>query len=365
MKAMLLAAGLGERMRPLTLGRAKPSLPLLNRSIIGHVLDHLKRHDVTEVVINLHYEPESIRGLLGDGSRHGVKVHYSEEPIIMGTAGGLKKAEPLLKDSGTFFMINSDSITDCDLGAALKKHREAAALATMVLVPVRTGVDYGLVEVGDRDRVTRISGKPAGETDPHASRYHFAGIHVLEPEIFSAIPPAGRSEINSEVYPRLLHEGRLIKAYIHNGFWREMGNPGLYLEGALAYLKSGRDQGLEALRSAAGVYLDRTTLPPGTTIDPPVIIGRGTAVGTGCSFMNGVIIGKQARVGEGCSLRSTVVWDGARVGDGASLSECIVTSGVYVPPGVSLSHKIFLRAEGYTGKKDKLERLGSCLTANI
>ena len=365
MKAMILAAGLGERMRPLTLDRAKPSLPLLNRPIIGHVLDHLKAHGVTEAVINLHYEPETIRGLVGDGSRYGVRVQYSDEPMILGTAGGLKKVEPFLRDAGTFFMINSDSITDCDLGAALQKHREGSALATMVLVPVRPGADYGVVEVGDRDLVARISGKPSGESDPRAARYHFAGIHVLEPEMLKAIPAGVRSEINSGIYPRLIREGKAIGAFVHAGFWRELGNPALYLEGALACLRTVRDPSLEAIRSAEGVYLDRASLPEGTNVDPPLIVGRGSSIEAGCSFMGGVIVGRQARLGKGCSLRSTIVWDGARVGEGSRLSECIVTSGVYVPPGISLSHKIFLRAEGYTGKKDRLERIGSCLTASL
>jgi NDP-sugar pyrophosphorylase family protein len=257
MKAMILAAGLGERMRPLTLDRAKPSLPLLNRAIIVHVLDHLKAHGVSEVVINLHYQPESIRGIVGDGSRHGVRVHYSEEPVILGTAGGLKKAEPYLRDSGSFFMVNSDSVTDCDLTAVLMRHRESAALATLVLIPVRQGSDYGVVEVDERDRIARISGKPPAKPDPAARPYNFAGVHVLEPEIFQAIQEAGRSEINSEVYPRLIAEGRPILGFVHSGFWSELGSPALYLKGALAYLRAGRDPSLAGLRTAACTWIGR------------------------------------------------------------------------------------------------------------
>src|SRR3989441_4582889 len=202
MKAMVLAAGLGERMWPLTEGRAKPSLPLLNRPIIAFPLEHLARHGVKEVVINLHYHPESIRGTVGDGRRHGLKVHYSEEPIILGTAGGLKKAEPLLKDSGSFLMVNSDSLSDCDLSAVLKKHRESGALATMVLTPQDSKSGYSTVEMDVRNRIGRIAGNPPGDSDPGAGRYFFTGIHVLEPEIFNSIP-AGKSDINKDVYPRL------------------------------------------------------------------------------------------------------------------------------------------------------------------
>jgi len=364
MKAMILAAGMGERMWPLTEERAKPSLPLINRPMIAHVLEHLARHGVEEAVINLHYHPESIRGLVGDGKKYGVKVHYSDEPVILGTAGGLKKAETFLKDSAPFFMINSDSIGDCDLSAALKKHRESAALATMVLIPQDPKSGYSTVEMDERDRIVRIAGNPSGSSDPGTGRYFFSGIHVLEPDIFAAIP-SGKSEINSDIYPRLITAGRVIKGFVHTGFWKELGNPRLYLEGSLALLRGIKDPGLAAIQVSEGVYLDRVPLPKEVAIEPPVFLARGASIGPEAALLGGVIIGRQATIGKGCSLRSTLVWDGARVGEGSRLSECIVTSGVFVPAGVSLTNKIFLRAEGYQGKKQKMERLGGCWMINL
>jgi NDP-sugar pyrophosphorylase family protein len=365
MKAMILAAGLGERMRPLTADRAKPSLPLLNRTVIAQTLQLLRLHGVTEAVINLHYEPESIRGIVGDGRRHGIKVHYSEEPIILGTAGGLKKAEPYLKGGGPFFMINSDCVSDCDLTAALKKHKESQAIATMVLMPPVSGADYGVVEVGERDRIQRIAGRPDGEAAPGASLYHFAGIHVLEQEIFDAIPAKGKVEINSEVYPGLIRGGKSIKSFVHSGFWRELGTPRLYLAGVLSFLKEIQDPQMQGLKTGEGIYLDKATLPAEGSFEPPLYIGRGTTIGAGASLLGGVAIGRQASVGRNCSIRSSIVWDGARIGDGARLSDCVVTSGAAVPPDVSLSGKIFLKAEGYHGKRDRLERIGSCWIANL
>jgi mannose-1-phosphate guanylyltransferase len=364
MKAMILAAGLGERMWPLTEERAKPSLPLINRPMIAHTLAHLARHGVDEAVINLHYYPESIRGLVGDGKKYGVRVHYSDEPVILGTAGGLKKAEPFFKDSGTFFMLNSDSVGDCDLGAALKKHREASSLVTMVLIPQDPKSGYATVEMDQRDRIVRIAGNPSGPSDPAAGRYFFSGIHIIEPDIFGEIP-AGKSEINSDIYPKLISAGKNIRGYVHTGFWREMGNPRLYLEGSIALLRVLNDPGLAAIQGPAGIYLDRVALPKDVASEPPVFIGRGASIGPQSALLGGVVIGRQATIGKGCSLRSTLVWDGARIGDGTRLSECIVTSGVFVPAGVSLTNKIFLRAEGYQGKKQKMERLGSCWMINL
>jgi NDP-sugar pyrophosphorylase family protein len=346
-------------MWPLTEERAKPSLPLINRPLIAHTLEALARHGITEAVINLHYQPESIRGLIGDGRKYGLKVHYSEEPVILGTAGGLKKAEPLLKDAGTLFMLNSDSLGDCDLTAVLKKHRETGAMATLVLRPQDPKSGYSTVETDDGHRIVRIAGLPEGGEDPKLGRYFFAGIHVFEPGIFDAIEP-GKSDINRDVYPRLITAGRLVKGYVHGGFWREFETPRLYLEGALAVLREGQNPSLKTLASSEGVYLDRVALPNDTVVEPPLFLGRGTAVGQGAALLGGVVIGRQVTIGKGCSLRTTLVWDGARIGDGTKLSECIVTSGVYVPPDQSLSNKIFLRAEGYQGKKKRMERLGSC-----
>ncbi len=360
MKAMILAAGLGERMRPLTDGRAKPSLPVLNRPLISLILDFLKRHGVTEAMINLHHCPDSIRGILGDGRRIGLKVSYSEETLILGTAGGLKKVEGFFRGSGTFILINGDFLTDCDLGAALKAHREAGATATMVLAPVRPEMEYGIVEVDDRGNILRIAGLPAGQPSSDARHFNFIGLHILEPAILDAIPAGRKVEINREVYPGLIQGGKTVKGFIHAGFWREMGTPRLYLDGSLALLRSAAIPPPNANMSTEGIYLDQATLPEDAVVSPPVLIGKGTTVGAGCSLLGGVVIGRQSILGRGCALRSTIIWDGGRVGDGAALTDCIVTSGVYVPPGTSVSGKIIFRVEGYQGKKERLERLGGC-----
>jgi NDP-sugar pyrophosphorylase family protein len=362
MKAMVLAAGLGERMRPLTEGRAKPSLPLVNRPIIIQTLAYLKSHGVDEAVINLHYQPESIRGLVGDGSRIGLRVHFSEEQAILGTAGGLKKAEAYFRDAGTFVLINSDFATDCDLTAAVQTHRQSQAVATLILAPRRGGKEYNPVVMDGEGRIISIAGSGR---EGEGEAFTFTGIHILEPSILAAIPAGVRYEINREVYPVLMHNGALIRGHVHPGFWREMGTPRLYLEGALDVLAQGRDSSLIPLRAGEGIYLDGTTLPANTVSGPPLFVGRGSSVGSHCSLQGGVIIGKHCRLGAGCALRSTLVWDGARLGDKVQLSDCIVTSGVYVPPMTNLTGRILFRVDGYQGRKDHLERVGTSWAARL
>lgn len=368
MKAMILAAGLGERMRPLTESRAKPSLPLLNRPIIAQTLTYLKAHGVEEAVINLHWQPESIRGVIGNGQRLGVKVAYSEEQVILGTAGGLKKAEAHFQGGGTFVLINGDFVTDCDLGSVMADHRKSGAVATMVLTPHRPGTDYGSVEVDPATgHVVAIAGRgrKAGPRVTETESYTFTGIHILEPTILDLIPPGVKYEINREVYPVLMQSGGLVKGYVHRGLWHEMGTPRLYLEGNLAQLATGTDPAIQPLKKSDGVFLENVSLPASTTASAPYLIGRGTAMGERCSMQGGVIIGRQTRVGSGSALRSSMIWDGARLGDKVQLTDCIVTSGVFIPPMSSLSGRILFRVEGYQGKKDNLERVGQAWAARL
>lgn len=365
---MILAAGLGERMRPLTENRAKPSLPLLNRPIIAQTLSYLKGFGVDEAVINLHWQPESIRGVVGNGLRIGVKVHYSEEQLILGTAGGLKKAETHFHGGGTFILINGDFYTDCDLGAVVADHKKSGAVATMVLTPPRPGTDYGSVEVDpSTGHVVSIAGhgRKPGPRVSEVESYTFTGIHILEPSILDLIPPGVKSEINREIYPALMQKGGLIRGYVHKGLWCEMGTPRLYLEGNLALLAAGNDPSIQPLKKSEGVFLENLTLPASATAAAPYLIGKGTAIGERCSMQGGVIIGRQVRVGAGCALRSSLIWDGARLGDKVSLTDCIVTSGVFVPPGASLSGRVLFRVEGYIGKRDHLERVGQAWAARL
>jgi NDP-sugar pyrophosphorylase family protein len=371
MKAMVLAAGLGERMRPLTESRAKPSLPLLNRPIIVHTLLYLKGQGVDEAVINLHHHPESIRGLVGDGARLGIRIHYSEEDPILGTAGGLKKAEAYFRESGTFVMINSDFVTDCDLAAALGEHRSTGAVATMVLTPKPPGSAYGLVTMDPESRIQSIAGlpkPPAGtpvQSTGDLDGYTFTGVHLLEPSVLGAIPAGVPYEINRQVYPRFIQDGTLIRGYVHRGVWREMGTPRLYLDGSLHLLAEAPDPGLIGLHKGEGIYLDGVVLPVTTNCAPPLLIGRGSSLGPHCSLQGGVVIGKQCRIGPGCALRSSIVWDGARLGERVQLTECIVTSGVFVPPRTTLSGRILFRVDGYPGRKDHLERVGTAWAARL
>jgi mannose-1-phosphate guanylyltransferase len=360
MKAMVLAAGYGERMKPLTWNRAKPALPLLNRPSILHLLEHLAKSGISQVMLNLHYRPDTIRALEPRIKELGLRVGFSEEAVILGTGGGLKNAEPYLSD-GTLVMVNSDFVTDCPILLALEFHKQSRALATLVLTPFSEGTEYGAVEMDQGGRIVRIAGRPGSDTGK--PRYHFTGIHILEQQIFNEIPRGVKSEINREVYPRLIEGGARISGYVHQGFWRELGTPQRYLDGSLDLLARGDSGFLQRTRVREGVYSATPLSELHGKVESAFLAGTKVRMEEG-AFAAGAVLGDRVHLSRGASLTRAVLWDDVKVGEQSSLDECIVGVGARVPPHTRLHRKIALDAESYGGDLKGLEpRDGLLLTS--
>ncbi len=185
-KAMLLAAGAGNcAWRPLTYETPKPMVPVVNRPVIHHVLDNLLKHGVEEVMVNLHSMPEQVRGYCGDGSRWSLKVAYSHEPKLMGTAGAIKKAETFLKD-GPFFVMSGDGLSDIDLAAMYAFHRKRGAVATMATKRIDARFEYGVTLTDASQRIKGFMEKPSWG-DVFSNKVN-TGIYLFEPEVLKLIP---------------------------------------------------------------------------------------------------------------------------------------------------------------------------------
>lgn len=227
MKAMILAAGYGERMRPLTNSMPKPLLPINNKPILHYTLQLLKKNGIFEIVINLHHLPGMIMNVFGDGSSLGMKIHYSYEKEILGTAGGIKAAEGFLKD-GTFLVINSDIIVDIDIKKVVEFHKKNKAFVTMVLRHDTDADRYGAIEVDSDGRIRRFLGNPEYNGVSPLKKLMFTGIHIIEPEIFDEIPSGRYCGITEETYPKLMNDNIPIYGYEFNGYWIDMGTPERY-----------------------------------------------------------------------------------------------------------------------------------------
>lgn len=227
MKAMILAAGLGTRLRPLTDVTPKPLLPVAGTPMIVWNLLLLKRHGIRDVVINLHHLGDIIRQALGDGSALGMRLIYSYEPVILGTGGGIKQAEPHFQGEPVL-VLNGDTLFELDLGAVMAFHRERAAAATLVLRQDPDAARWGLVEVTDRAEIVRITGRGRSAPTVTAARM-FAGIHILHPRLLHYLPADTECSI-IDAYVKGIQDEERILGFDFDGFWSDVGTPERYAQ---------------------------------------------------------------------------------------------------------------------------------------
>ena len=303
MRAIVLSAGYGTRLWPLTEDRTKPAIPILGKPLVGYVAEYVASYGFDEIVVNLHHRPESVRKALGDGSRFGVRLHYVEEPQILGTSGALDNTREFF-ERDTFLVVNGKIITDIDLKAALDTHRITNALATLVLLPNTRRERFSIVETED-GRVTRFGGMP----DPGAvgpAPLMFTGIHIMEPRIFDYIPRDVFSDSVTHVYPQAIANGETIAAHVATGKWRELSTLKRYLEISVEMLK---EAGMEYVTGAGG------------------------------------------DVSSDASVSASILWDGVKIGAGARVNHCVLADEVTVPENQTIENAVVVRRELVEGKK--------------
>jgi mannose-1-phosphate guanylyltransferase len=338
MRAMILAAGLGTRLRPLTYVMPKPVAPVLNRPIVAWIAELLAEHGFEDVVTNLSYLPEQIRAVLGDGSSFGLRISYSEEPEPLGTAGGVGKVRDFLGESDSFLIISGDALTNIDLGAMRKAHDanvEGGAILTIATKRVEDTTQFGVVITGDDGRIQGFQEKP--EPAEALSDLANCGIYMFSREIFDHFPPADhRSPAGDEdqpagfvdwamdIFPALL-EGD-IPFYSHeiDAYWNDIGSVGEFVQGNLDALSGAVGIGPPAPAVKDGVYAGEGSDLEAVKVRAPVLIGSGCQVGSGANLHGPVVVGDRCRLGAGAMLRDCVVLPGAEVPAGA-----LIVGGLY------------------------------------
>lgn len=309
MKAMVLAAGLGLRMRPLTLLAAKPVLPVLDRPLVATTLERLARAGVRDVVVNLHHLPESVTGALGRGGRFGLRIRYAHEPEILGTGGGPRAVRELL-GTRRFLLVNGDVLFDFDLRALVARHDHSGAVATLALRPQPDAHAYSAV-VTQRGRIRSIAGRPR----PAAGALSmFTGVHVLDPGLLERLAP-GPSDSVRDLYVPLLAEAAHVAGVRCAGAWYDFGRPALYRDAQLRMLAGcGRAQ---------------------------VVVGSAARIAATARVARSVL-GSRSRVAAGASVERSVLWPGAVIEQGARVARSIVTTDAVVRAGERASGVIVL-----------------------
>ncbi len=322
MRAMVMAAGLGTRLRPLTDFLPKPMMPIANRPVIEHLLRLLHRHDVREVGINLHAEPEMIQGYFGDGSPLGMSIRWSHEPELLGTAGGTKKLEDLWGRE-TILVTSGDGLHDIDVTALLGHHRRTDALATLAVKPVSDPSAFGVVIL---DRDTRVRGFQEKPTrDEARSDLANCGVYLIEPELLDRIPADTFVDFGRDVWPSLVAGGEPIYAYTTMAYWNDVGDLDALRNGILDAVLGNVRVELAGEEIAPGIWAeDGCRVNAAAQVDAPVVLGRNVVVEEGAQIRGPAAIGADSHVGREAAIRRAVLLPGSVVPD-----EGLAVAGIF------------------------------------
>ena len=305
MRAMVLAAGLGTRLRPLTYEITKPMVPVLDRPVMEHILDLLDKHGLDSVIANLHYFPETIREHFGE------RLEYRFEEELLGTAGGVRACRDFFGDE-PFLVISGDALTDIDLSAFAARHRAAGGVATLAVKQVPDTREYGVVLHDREGRITGFQEKPAPEEA--LSTLGNCGIYVFDPRIFDYFPERPFVDWAQDVFPVLLEND--VPFHIHEvrEYWNDVGSLGELRQGTFDALRGELRLDVQGEEISPGVIVvGDSPLHADTDIEGPAWIGRDVRIGEGVRLMGPIVLGDGVTLGDRTQLRGSIVFPGTEL----------------------------------------------------
>ena len=342
-----MAGGEGTRLRPLTSNSPKPMLPLVNRPMMEHIIDLLKRHGIEDIVVTVAFMPNAIRNYFGDGSEFGVRMVYASEETPLGTAGSVRNAMDELDE--TFLVISGDVLTDIDLTALVAEHKEREALATIGLVRVENPLEYGIVISNEDGSIERFLEKPTwGQVFSDTIN---SGIYVLEPEIFDWIAADEPVDFSSDVFPALLADGKGVYGSVAEGYWEDVGTLDAYVRAHKDILDEKVSVSIPGFEMSDGVFVgEGAEINPGAKLTGPAVIGDNCFVDSGVTLGEYVVLGTGVRLRSGGELERTVVHDNAYIGENAKMRGAVVGRASDLRRGVRCDEGVVLGDEVFVGE---------------
>jgi mannose-1-phosphate guanylyltransferase/phosphomannomutase len=352
MKAVIMAGGEGTRLRPLTSNLPKPMMPLANKPMMEHVIDLLRRHGFTDIVVTLAFMPDAIRNHFGDGSEYGVSIQYATEETPLGTAGSVRNAADALDER--FLVISGDVLTDIDLGKVVAFHEEKGAMATIGLVPVENPLEFGIVITNEDGSIERFLEKPSwGQVFSDTIN---TGIFVLEPSIFDHIAPDRPVDFSSEVFPSLLAAGLPLYGAVAEGYWEDVGTLEAYVSAHKDILDRKVVVDVPGFEVSGGVWVgEGAEVHPDAVIDGPAVIGDNARVEAGVHLAEYAVLGTNVKVRSDVEVRRSIVQDNAYLGEGVRLAgavvgrACDVRRGARCEAGSVLGDECFIGEDAVIG----------------
>ncbi len=342
-----MAGGEGTRLRPLTSNAPKPMLPLVNRPMMEHIIDLLKRHGIDEIVVTVAFMANNIRNYFGDGSEFGVSMSYAAEETPLGTAGSVRNAMDELDD--TFLVISGDVLTDVDLGAVIQAHRDHGALATIGLVRVENPLEYGIVITRDDGTIERFLEKPTwGQVFSDTIN---SGIYVLEPKVFDHIAAERTVDFSSDVFPSLLAADEKLVGAVLEGYWEDVGTLPAYVRAHKDILDGRVEVGIPGFEVADGVFVaEGAEIHPDAVVAGPAVVGDNCFVDAGARLGEYTVLGMGVRLRSNAELERTVVHENAYLGESIKLRGTVVGRAADLRRNVRCEEGVVLGDEVFVGE---------------
>ena len=321
MKAVIMAGGAGSRLRPMTIERPKPMIPIVNKPVIAHALDLLKRHNITEVIITVQYLADLIQDFFGDGRSFGLQIHYSVEETPLGTAGSVKNAQSHLDD--TFLVISGDALTDFNLTKLVKYHKQANTLATLALYNLADPVDYGVISLNNNGQITRFQEKPGRGSV--MSDYVNTGLYVLEPEILDFFDTDTPFDFAHDLFPLLHKKGQTLYGYLDGGYWCDVGNLSEYMRATADALEQKVDQLDLGCYLGNGIWAGTgIEIAPDAQLEGPIYLGNAVQIKSGAVIRGPTVIRDYTVVDNEAHIDRSVVWRNCYIGERVQMRGAVV-----------------------------------------
>jgi mannose-1-phosphate guanylyltransferase/phosphomannomutase len=341
-----MAGGEGSRLRPLTVNRPKPLVPICNKPVMEYIIELVKRHGVDQVIVTLHYLANEIVSYFGDGSDWGIQMVYSVEDEPLGTAGSVKKVESYLEE--TFIIISGDCLTDFDLSAALQFHRSKKSIGTIILARADNPLEYGVVITDEDQRIRRFLEKPSwGEVFSDTVN---TGIYVLEPEIFDYMEADRPYDFSKELFPILMDQGQQLYGHVARGYWSDIGNLQSYRQAHHDLFEGKVKANIAGKRMAKDVWVgEGAEIHPSAIIRGPAVIGRHCRIKEGAEVEEMTAIGDNCLIEEGTFLQRSILWNNVFVGRKTRIVGSTVCRGVTVKSGSQVNEGVILGDKCFVG----------------
>ena len=367
-RTIMMAGGKGTRLRPLTLVRPKPMIPLVNQPIIEYTVNRLKKSGFNDIIMTLNYMSTNIKNYFKDGSEFDMDIRYSVEKWPLGTGGSVKKAEKYIDD--TFMVVSGDVLTDINFKDVVRFHKEKGAIATMVLTEVEDPTHFGIAVMDKNNKITEYLEKPSPEDA--FSNVANTGIYIFEPEIFDFFDGKDKEvDFSKDIFPEIIKQDAGIYGYVFNGYWNDIGRPETYLEATYDILDQKLEQNFyktkmeESIGKIGNIWIgENVFIDEKARIEGPVVIGNNCTIEEGCKISRGSVIGDNVSIGKNVNIDGAVLFPNSIIEDNSFLTGCIIDTKCLIDKNTVVENGVVTGSLVEIGK-NSIVRSSRSITRNM